>query len=170
MIPTGKDEDGVEVKESILKKHGDISMAMIKKYEKTYSHKKTRQRHDLLMLYNCIMDTLSMVGRTKILEDREKYIIPWTAGDEIEEDAHSGNLLLKLVLTKTIVDNRSGPYAVRQALSDLVELIGKCKWNIEKFNEQVKALLEELGYRGETSKDTLFNLFKAYKMVPVQAF
>ena len=170
MIPTSADSEGKIAEKSIISKHGEITMEMIKKHDRSFSHSKVRERQDMHMLYSCLMDTLSMVGRSKVIHDKDKYRIEWEEGDEIKEDALSGNLLLKLILTKTIVDNKSGSFAVRQALLNLTELIAKCEWNITKFNKQVKAMLEELGYRGEKSDDTLFNLFKTYKKVPVQAF
>jgi hypothetical protein len=55
-------------------------------------------------------------------------------------------------------------------LSSLVELIAKVNYNITKFNLRVKNLMNDLSQRGEISADLHFNLFRAYKTVPVDEF
>ena len=76
MIPTGKtSEDGDDISVNIIKKYGEVSMETIRKYERTYSHQRMRGRQDMHCLYSCLMDTLSSVGRSKVLVDRSKYTL-----------------------------------------------------------------------------------------------
>jgi hypothetical protein len=73
-------------------------------------------------------------------------------------------------LMKTTVDNKSGAYAVCMELAKLPELIKKINFDIPMFNERVRTLISDLNNRGQTSDDISFNLFQAYKQVPVKAF
>ena len=81
MIPTSKDLEGEVVLKSIISKHGEITMEMIRKHDKSFAHSKDRKRQDMHMLYSCLMDTLSMVGRSKVIHDKPKYIIEWNEND-----------------------------------------------------------------------------------------
>jgi hypothetical protein len=116
------------------------------------------------------MDSLSQEGRLKVLPEKEKYTLHVDPDDQDSDLAMSGNLLLKVVIMKSSVDNRSGAYSIRMQISDLTSLISKLDYNIEKFNLRVKGLIEDLSRRGETSDDVTFNVIKAYKEVPVKEF
>jgi hypothetical protein len=155
---------------NILTQHAQISFDTIKEYEQSYVSAETRERQDMHCLYTCIMNSLSQEGRLKVLPEKEKYTILTDPEDPNSEPALSGNLLLKVVLMKSTVDNRSGAYSIRMQLSDLTGLISKIGFNIEKFNLHVKGLIEDLNRRGETSDDVTFNVIKAYKEVPVKEF
>jgi hypothetical protein len=165
MIPKDP-QDPTSTKLSLLEEHGNIPMEAITKWEKGYVDQQTRQRQDMQCLYKALMATLSRVGRTKVSTEKEKYILKDANG----ADAYSGNLLLKVILTKSTVDNRSGAFSIRMELADLPNLIEKVGFDITKFNERVKGLTEDLSRRGEKSADLPFNLFQAYKMVPVPPF
>jgi hypothetical protein len=83
---------------------------------------------------------------------------------------YSGNLLLKVVLMKTSVDNRSVAFSIRMELADLPRLMESVKYDVSRFNERVRALMDSLSTRGEKSADLPFNLFQAFKEVPVPMF
>ena len=169
-IPTTLPEDEDTEYLNILTNHAQISFESIKTYEESYVGSQTRERQDMHCLYTCIMHSLSQEGRLKVLPEKEKYTLVSDPEDLNSEPALSGNLLLKVVLMKSTVDNRSGAYSIRMQLSDLTGLISKIGFNIEKFNLHVKGLIEDLSRRGETSDDVTFNVIKAYKEVPVKEF
>ena len=169
-IPTTLPEDEDTTYLNILTNHAQISFESIKTYEESYVGSQTRERQDMHCLYTCIMHSLSQEGRLKVLPEKEKYTLLSDPEDLNSEPALSGNLLLKVVLMKSTVDNRSGAYSIRMQLSDLTGLISKIGFNIEKFNLHVKGLIEDLSRRGETSDDVTFNVIKAYKEVPVKEF
>ena len=169
-IPTTLPEDADTEYTNILTHHAQISFETIKDYEASYVAHESRERQDMHCLYTCIMHSLSQEGRLKVLPEKEKYTILSDPEDPNSEPALSGNLLLKVVLMKSTVDNRSGAYSIRMQLSDLTGLISKIGFNIEKFNLHVKGLIEDLSRRGETSDDVTFNVIKAYKEVPVKEF
>jgi hypothetical protein len=101
---------------------------------------KSRERQDMQCLYKCLMSSLSQVGRNKVNTDKHQYILK----DVNDRDAYSGNLLLKVILMKSTVDNRSGAFAIRMELSSLVKLIAKVNFDITKFNLRVKNLMNDL--------------------------
>ena len=169
-IPLTLPEDQDTEYVNLLTNHAQISIDKIREYELTYVGQTTRERQDMHCLYTCIINSLSQEGRTKILTEKEKYQIPSDPNDEDSDMALSGNLLLKVVLMKSTVDNRSGAYSIRMQLSNLPELIVKLDYDIEKFNLQVKQLLEGLNRRGESSDDLTYNLLESYRRVPVKEF
>jgi hypothetical protein len=160
----GEDEESEE--KSLLDHHGSITLDMVRNFEDIYKDTQGRERQDMHCLYKCLMATLSREGRAKVQTEKDKYVLK----DEGDEEVYSGNLLLKVILMKTTVDNKSGAYAVRMELAKLPELIEKINFDIPKFNERVKNLIGDLNNRGQTSDDLTFNLFQAYKQVPVEAF
>ena len=112
------------------------------------------------------MNSLSCEGRNRIQNERDKYVLK----DQSGALHMSGNLLLKVIMTKSSVDNKSGAYAIRMQLAGLPELLAQLGYDITKFNENVKSMTASLSRKGETSHDLPFNLFKSYKTVPVDKF
>ena len=165
-IPITEANDPNPREANLLTEHASASMEQIRNYEMTYVNDESRERQDMMCLYKCLIASLSQVGRNKVNTDKNQYILK----DDLERDAYSGNLLLKVILNKSVVDNRSGAYAIRMELSELPDLIAKINFNITKFNTRVKTLVNDLSRRGETSADLTFNLFRAYKSVPVPEF
>ena len=167
-IPLTLPENATTEYINMLTNHAQISIDLIRAYELSYVDSQTRERQDMHCLYTCIMDSLSQEGRAKVLTEKEKYSIPSDPTDDDSDPALSGNLLLKVVLMKSIVDNRSGAFAIRMRLTELSELIVKLDYNIEKFNQQVKTLTADLSLRGETSDDLDYHLMRAYSTVPIK--
>ena len=139
-IPITEDIDPDPREANLLTEHASASMEQIRLYELTYVNDETRERQDMMCLYKCLMASLSQVGRNKVHTDKHQYILK----DDNEKDAYSGNLLLKVILMKSTVDNRSGAYAIRMELSELQDLIAKVNFNITKFNTRVKTLVHDL--------------------------
>ena len=169
-IPLTLPEDPNTVYINLLTNHAQVSLDIIREYELSYVDSQTRERQDMHCLFTCVMDSLSQEGRAKVLTEKEKYTIPSDPNDPDSDPALSGNLLLKVVLMKSTVDNRSGAFAIRMKLSDLSSLIVKLDYNIEKFNQQVKRFMEDLSRRGETSDDVDHHIIKAFRTVPVKEF
>ena len=76
----------------------------------------------------------------------------------------SGNLILKLIMNKTIIDTRATSAAFRSDLSNLGSFMSSCNSNIETFNTHVNHAVGSLQARGERVDDLLINLFKGYKI------
>ena len=169
-IPLTLPEQADTVYVNLLTNHAEVSIDTIREYEMTYVAEQIRERQDMHCLYTCVMNSLSQEGRMKVLTEKEKYTIPSDPTDDESDPALSGNLLLKVVLMKSSVDNRSGAFSIRMKISELHILIEKLGYDIEKFNTQVKQYLEDLSRRGETSDDLHYQLFFAYRQVPVKEF
>ena len=108
------------------------------------------------MLYSCIMDSLSDVGRNKVNLHRTEFIV---------NDVPCGVCLLKVVIRESAIDSNATANSIRNQLSELHVYIQEVGCDIIKFNQHVKLLVERLSQRGQTSNDLLVNLFKAYKAV-----
>ena len=165
-IPVTDPNDPNPREANLLTEHASASIDQIKEYEEAYMDDESRERQDMHCLYKCLMASLSQVGRNKVNTDKHQYILTDAEG----RDVYSGNLLLKVILMKSTVDNRSGAFAIRMELASLTNLIEKVNYDITKFNVHVKNLVNDLSRRGETSADLHFNLFRAYKSVPVDEF
>ena len=171
MIPTTLPIDANTEYLNMLTQHAQIPIDLIRNYELSYVTQHNRDRQDMHCLYTCVMDSLSQEGRLKILTEKEKYSLPVDPNDDDSPlTEESGNLLLKVILIKSSVDNRSGAYSIRMQMAELNVLIVKLGYNIETFNLQVRQLVEGLNRRGEGSSDLQFNLIKAYKEVPIREF
>ena len=166
-LPEGQDTEYL----SMLTQHAQIPIDLIREYELSYVQNQTRERQDSFCLYTCVMDSLSQEGRAKVLNEESKYKLPLDPADpDSPLTEESGNLLLKVILIKSSVDNRSGAYSIRMKMAELDVLIVKLGFDIEKFNLQVRSFVDDLNRRGETSSDLSYNLIKAYKGVPIKEF
>ena len=66
----------------------------------------------------------------------------------------SGNIILKLIMTKTITDTRATSASFRSDLSNLDSFVSSCNSNIETFNTHVKHAVGSLQARGEREEMT----------------
>ena len=78
--------------------------------------------------------------------------------------------MLKVYIRESHIDTNATSSHIRTQLSSLDDHMAKLGNNIDKFNQYVKTLLEGLATRGETSNDTLCNLFKGCKAASDQVF
>ena len=167
MIPINNDPIN-PAKASMLTNHVKASIEWIRAHEEILANNKTRAGQDMNMLYQCLWNTLSAEGRTKINTNQSQYMVEDAKG----KSQYSGNLLLKVILQKSHVNNRSGAYSIQQKLMKLDELMVKCDFNITTFNTAVKDLLAALDRHSQQvqKEQMIFYLLKAYKSVPVNEF
>ena len=172
MVPVDKvnedgtiDKDGAEA--NMLTQHGMIPLDKVNAHDIRIAQKKDRSAQDLYCLYKCLYSSLSKEGRTKVNVEASKFQ-QWD--DAGKKHLYLANSLLKVILMTSSVDSKSGAFAIRMSLASLDTLIADMKWNITTFNHQVKKLVMDLNQKGERSADLVFNLFRAYKLVPVADF
>jgi hypothetical protein len=113
-IPVNREGEDPEEK-SLLDHHGSITLELVRTFEETYKDTQGRERQDMHCLYKCIMAILSREGRVKVQTEKDKYVLR----DGGDEEVYSGNLLLKVILMITSVDNKSRAYAVPMELAKL---------------------------------------------------
>ena len=160
MVPT--DPANPFVLTNLLTNYGEVSMTAITAFEQTYIDRECRAAQDTRMLYTCIMNSLSKEAKTKVHIWRTQYTI---------QGGHkSGNLLLKVVIRESHLDTNATTSVIRLKLSSLDNYMPQVGSDIVKFNTYVKLLIDSLHARGETSHDTLVNLFKGYQAVSDKPF
>ena len=153
LIPKAGNE---EMTKDLIESYGELSYEDVKRHSETYVNSETRSAQDLVMLYLCIMASLTEAGQKKVRSRGLTY--PFMSGDK-----GVGTLLLKVVVMVAHVDTRATVTQVRTKLSSLDKTMKDMDSDIEKFNDHVLTLATKLQSRGEATHDLLVNLFKGYK-------
>ena len=111
------------------------------------------------------MASLTKEGRSKILTDKEIY--------EVKVDMRwyqAGVTLLKVIMSKCLLENAAATRAIRTTLLKLPSYIVEIDYVITTFNEHVKKNVKDLAARGEVTSDIEYYVMEAYKKVPVRSF
>jgi hypothetical protein len=145
-----------EMTKDLIESYGELSYEDVKRHSETYVNSETRSAQDSVMLYLCIMASLTEAGQKKVRSRGLTY--PFMSGDK-----GVGTLLLKVVVMVAHVDTRATVTQVRTKLSTLDKTMKDMDSDIEKFNDHVLTLATKLQSRGEATQDLLVNLFKGYK-------
>jgi hypothetical protein len=146
---------------NILTNYGEFDLEHLRAFVSTYVATPTRVAQDSIMLYECIWNTLSKIGRSKVWIWKEEFYI---------NAIPSGVLLLKIVIRESHIDTNATVRHLREKISSLDTFIATIGHDVEKFNAHVITVINGLKARGHTSQDVLANLFKAYKAVPDKEF
>ena len=109
------------------------------------------------MMVKVILDSISKNVRHKITN--KKTVI--SVGNSL---VRSGNIILKIIMSKTIIDTRATSAAFIYDLGNLDFFMSSCNSNIETFNAYVNHAVRSLQARGDRVNDLLTNLFKRYKI------
>ena len=139
---------------NLLTEHGTLSVEEVRTEVLTYVDTESRRAQNSYQMYACIMASLTDEGRTKILTEAERYTT---------NQIKSGPLLFKVLMTKAAVDTRATVLHIRTALFNLDSYMSMVKGDVNKFNQYVRQLRQDLLARGEQTTDLLGNLFKGYK-------
>ena len=146
--------------------YGQIDMATITRFEKSYLGQPVRPAQDSYILYQCLLNSLSKEAKIKIQVWESEYIIMNDAGTYVP----SGNLLLKVIIRESHLDTNATTQSIRMKLSNLDVYINTINNDITKFNGYVKGLVLSLSARGHRTEDLLSNLFKGYLAVSDKVF
>jgi hypothetical protein len=145
-----------EMTKDLIESYGELSYDDVRRHAQAYVNTETRSAQDSVMLYLCVMATLSETGQKKVRSRGLTY--PFMSGDK-----GVGTLLLKVVIMVSHVDTRATVTQVRTKLSSLDKTMRDMDSDIDKFNDHVMTLATKLQSRGEATQDLLVNLFKGYK-------
>ena len=115
----------------LLQLYSTISLDNLKANCKSYIDQQTHDVQNSAQMYQCIMSSLSEVGKKTIANENDEYT---------EANIKSGPLLYKVITSKEIVDNRSTTNHLRYQLGALDTYIYECGNDILKFNQYVKGL------------------------------
>lgn len=147
------DENGEMI--NLLKNYGSITLERIREHELTYWDDRRRKSQEDRMLYECIMNSLSLVGKTKLNIHYEDYKLG-------PKRIPSGLCLLKVLVRESYLDSNATTGMIREQLAGLETFMPQVANDITKFNNHVKMLLHALHARGERTLDLLTYLFRAY--------
>lgn len=139
---------------SLLTNHGEVTLQQVRDHCAVYVSTPSRAAQDSMQVYECLMKSMSKVGREKITVWKEQYH---------HNGIPCGALLLKIIIRESHNDTKAQAAHIRHQLSSLDTYMASVGSDVEKFNIKVRTLIQELKARGETSNDLLINLFKGYK-------
>jgi len=151
----------------VIEKHGVPTLQLIQECEDTCIRQQTRKAQENFMVFQCLMNSLSDIGKAKMFAWKQDYTIIDDATDKKNE---SCNCLLKIMLRESHIDCNATVATIRKSLSKLDDYMAKCGHNVVAFNTCVNSLIEGLSARGKTSTDLLTNLFVGYLACSDQEF
>ena len=163
---TTSDEDAdVEEIENLILNYGSITLEQVIESEKRYISLEQRKAQDTYMLHHCLMASLSDEAKEKVLIWSDDYQI------EIDDKRYSSRVaLLKVIIRESHIDTNASANQIRTKLSNLDECIATVEYDVGKFNQHVKLLVQALTARNQSTSDLLINLFKGYSAVSDEAF
>jgi hypothetical protein len=146
----------------LIDTYGVISLNQIRLWEEEYLNQPIRLPQDAMMMFKCLMNSISKEGKLKILIWKNQYQVG---------TLFSGNLLLKVIIRESHLDTNATVASIRTKLSDLdTYILSSIGSNITHFNCYVRLLIDSLAARGHTTQDLLTNLFKGYQAASGKVF
>jgi hypothetical protein len=150
-------KDGNETESrDLIDSYGELSYNDVRAHALTYVDTESREAQDSFMLYLCIMSSLTKTAQRQVRIRGKQHSFQLA-------ETGCGPLLLKVVIMVSHVDTRATINSVRTKMSNLDQTMRSLESDIEKFNEYVIGLVEQLQARGQETQDLLVNLFKGYK-------
>jgi hypothetical protein len=162
---TDEEKEDEVVYSNLIANYGTITLDQVIAHEKYYIWTDTRAAQDTYMLYQCLMSSLA--------PDAKKRIMLWSDQYQIEVQGtkfSSGVALLKIIIRESHLDTNATTNSLRTKLSNLDNYMRSVDFDIGKFNQQVKLLVQSLAARKQTTSDLLINLFKGYGAINDEEF
>ena len=141
---------------NLLEDFGRFSLERVQEYENGLINQQTRRAQEDRMLYECILNSLTVNGKAKLNVFHKDYHVGNPA-------LPSGLCLLKVLVRESHLDSNATSAMIRMKLSNLDSYIHTVGNDIDKFNNYVKIMVDTLAARGEVTNDLLTNLFKGYQ-------
>lgn len=155
-------EAGVATTYNLLQEFGRLKLQdIIDHANDTWIGQQTRAAQNAVMMYYCIMSSLTEDANIKVLTETDKFTF---------NGIPDGPSLFKYLVDAVNIDTRATVTHIRTNLSNLDIQISSLNFDVERFNLYVKEQRKQLHSRGERSDDILVNLFKAYNNVPDKIF
>ena len=141
---------------NFLETYGQVTLASIRTQAANNEVARNRDTQNSTQMYTFLITSVTDALLGKIISKKEDYTSSMGFQD--------GPSLLKVIITISHVDTRAQTGFIRQCLARLsiTVLTPEYGCNIQKLNEHVVVLEEELTARGETSQDTMMNVHSAY--------
>jgi len=137
-----------------VKNHYMFTIDHLRKVTEHYVGTLTRAGQDSEQQFACLMNSLSVSGRKKVMKKKGDYTIN---GQGV------GILLLKVIIDTSIADITG--YALREKLRNIHRYLVKVDFDIIIMNTRVYSLLWLLHFKGEEPEDLVWHLLRAYRTV-----
>ena len=154
---------------NLFTEYGSITMEEIETHVRTYALPpqgqqaipQNRRAQNDYQLFCCLSNSLTEAAQLDVLAERDRYTI----------DGHqSGSLFFKLLMKKSVIDNRATASHLRTNLINLDSYMSTVNSNIRLFNQYVKINLEGLKALRENHDDLMVNLFRGFMQAMDQDF
>ena len=146
---------------NMLDNYGEISLAQVQAHAGTYVAQQNRAAQDSMMLFQCIMQSLT----TECLDNVRNKAAAYTING-----IPSGTSLVWLLIQEARMDTNATIKRITGQIANLPEYMQRVKSDVAKFNLHVEDLVAQLAARGLTSNELLINLFQAYQMCEDEVF
>ena len=153
----------------LLDGHGRVTLNQCENHADTYINASNRNAQNDYQLLMCLKSSMDETTTARMANESNMYTRPGILPHDPANQ--SGLCYLKHLLNKALADARSVSANIRNNLALLpTYIIDEAQQDIIAFNEHVKKQVKELEMRGETSSDTLYNLFRAYEACTDESF
>jgi len=136
MDPDAKQND-------LLRNYGKVTLDQIMDHAATYADANTRTAQNSFMLYHCLANSITKEVKAKTMLWTNEYYV----GQNL-----CGAAYLKIIIREAQIDTRATVLHLRGKLSSLDTYISSISYDIVKFNEHVKDLMDSLYARGRQPK------------------
>lgn len=144
-----------------IKQYGRITYDEMYEWERSFINDQTRKAQNSKILYDLLMNSLSVTGLQRIQAWRHNYIV---------HGREAGGCLFKIIVQESYVDSLATTNTIRLHLTNLDKWIKTNGSDVTKFNAYVNTQMATLKAHGETSTDCLVNIFKAYSSIKDKDF
>ena len=169
LVPPDAAHPNVGDRINTVEDFGRATLAQIEAWERTFlaatAGAQGRLAQDSKILYDLLWASLSAKGTARIEIWRHQY--SFEVGGVIR---NSGGCLLKVIIRESYLDSNATASSIRLQLSSLDTWIRENGTDIIDYNAHVRALVDGLKARGETTEDLLINYIKGLKACPDVAF
>ena len=146
---------------NMIEEYGRLTLEQVRAWESTFIENNDRKSQNSKILFDMLMNTLSVTGLQRIQVWRDQYTIN---GND------AGLCLLKVIVRESYLDSNATVSTIRMNLTMLDDYIRKNGSDLTAFAAYVQSQVDGLAARNETTQDLVVNLFKGYKAVTYQPF
>eukprot|EP00979_Chaetoceros_neogracilis_P015197 scaffold5509_cov185-Chaetoceros_neogracile.AAC.1 len=146
---------------NLLSRYGEVTLTEVQHSVRGYMHEQARACQDEHMLFNTIMNTLTIEAKRKVILYERDYIY---------EGCMIGTSLLKIVIRESHIDSNAQILALKRSLNQLGTYMVEVKNDITAFNNHVRSQTDALMARGVKASDLLSQLFDGYKECKDETF
>jgi hypothetical protein len=147
---------------NLLTHFGVIPLDAVRAHAMSCHATPSKRAQDSFVLCQCLLNSLTLDFLKTITQDSALCHMPATVA--VNGDVPAGVVLLKTIISRAHVDSRATASFIRTSLTKLDEKMIELDSNMLESNACVKAQVNALSQRGQTTDDLLINLFKGHKM------